>query len=91
MNKLKRATDLAETLTRAEILLNDIKPGDSLSQTDLDVLRESVGISDTVLFGNHGQTWLDIFVRWSRSPFHSKTVDGLQEFLDTQFIAPIEK
>ena len=63
----------------------------TVSGQSLEDVKEIVQLSDELLFGNHGATWTDIFTEWQRSQSHSQTVDGLAEFLETKFMAPIRK
>jgi hypothetical protein len=57
----------------------------------LEDVKEIVQLSDELLFGNHGATWMDIFTEWQRSQTYSHTIDGLTGFLETKFMAPIRK
>jgi trehalose-6-phosphatase len=62
-----------------------------ISGQSLEDVKEIVQLSDELLFGNHGATWMDIFTEWQRSSTYSHTIDGLAGFLETKFMAPIRK
>lgn len=37
------------------------------------------------------ETWLGVFTKWQKSQIYSKTIDGLQHFLDVNYQPPINK
>jgi hypothetical protein len=76
---------------QAEAVLKNLKEGQPIESHELMVLKNFVFTVDDVLYGNHGASWLDIFVEWQRSAIHSKTIDGLEGFLEDSFVAPIRK
>ena len=90
-NPKRKASEIAESIMQAEALLKNLKEGQPIEGHELTVLKNFVSTIDDVLYGNHGQSWLDIFVEWQRSPFHSKTIDGLEGFLEDRFVAPLRK
>lgn len=94
MKKYNEASELfekTEAILEADRFMTVDGSVVEFTSKEVKTLKEAFSIADEIIFGNDGMKWLDIFVRWQRSPIHSKTVDGLQGFLEDNFCAPIDK